>query len=52
MGRDLGFWFLDFVGRGCQVVGTPIGVTDAGGQFDFEAEMQFAPTVMEDLFKN
>lgn len=31
---------------------TPIGVTDAGDQFDFEGGMQFAPAVVEDLFKN
>lgn len=31
---------------------TPIGVTDAGGQFDYEDEIQFAMAVMEDLFKN
>lgn len=30
----------------------PIGVTDAGGQFDYEDEIQFAIAVMEDLFKN
>lgn len=38
--------------KGCQVAETPIGVTDAGSQFDYEDEMQFAPAVMEDLFKN
>lgn len=31
---------------------TPIGVTGAGGQFDCEDEIQFAPPVVEDLFKN
>ena len=34
------------------MAGTPIGVTDAGGQFDFEGEMQFAHSAVEDLFKN
>lgn len=31
---------------------TPIGVTAAAGQFDCADEMEPAPAVMEDLFKN
>ena len=40
------------IGRGCHGEGTLIGVTEAGGQFDCKAEMQFVPTAMVDLFKN
>ena len=35
-----------------KIEGTLIGVTEAGGQFDCKAEMQFVPTAMVDLFKN
>jgi len=40
------------VKKGCQVAETPIGVTAAAGQFDCADEMEPAPAVMEDLFKN